>query len=117
VLDIAKIESGQFSVNIGEYAIGSIVETVRAAAESLAAPWALSVNAHVPSQQEGDQTFGSALRQMTRPRFLRRPALSRAAPAPAFTGICRAPWTRGCILPCKPRFGGSNYCCDGGARE
>jgi len=38
VLDIAKIESGQFSVNIGEYAIGSIVETVRAAAESLAAP-------------------------------------------------------------------------------
>jgi signal transduction histidine kinase len=36
VLDIAKIESGQFSLNIGEYAIGSIVETVRAATESLA---------------------------------------------------------------------------------
>jgi signal transduction histidine kinase len=36
VLDIAKIESGQFSLNLGEYAIGSIVETVRGATESLA---------------------------------------------------------------------------------
>jgi signal transduction histidine kinase len=36
VLDIAKIESGQFNLNMGEYAIGSIVETVRAATESLA---------------------------------------------------------------------------------
>jgi signal transduction histidine kinase len=36
VLDIAKIEAGQFSLNLGEYAIESMVETVRAATESLA---------------------------------------------------------------------------------
>jgi signal transduction histidine kinase len=36
VLDIAKIESGQFSLNMAEYAIDSVVETVRAATESLA---------------------------------------------------------------------------------
>jgi signal transduction histidine kinase len=36
VLDIAKIESGQFSLNLGEYAIESVAETVRAATESLA---------------------------------------------------------------------------------
>jgi signal transduction histidine kinase len=36
VLDIAKIESGQFTLNISEYAIESVVETVRAATESLA---------------------------------------------------------------------------------
>ena len=36
VLDIAKIESGQFTLNIAEYAIESVVETVRAATESLA---------------------------------------------------------------------------------
>jgi signal transduction histidine kinase len=36
VLDIAKIESGQFSLNLGEYAIENVVETVRAATESLA---------------------------------------------------------------------------------
>jgi signal transduction histidine kinase len=36
VLDIAKIESGQFTLNLGEYAIESIVETVRTATESLA---------------------------------------------------------------------------------
>src|SRR5215472_5123670 len=36
VLDIAKIESGQFTLNMGESAIGSVVETVRAATESLA---------------------------------------------------------------------------------
>ena len=36
VLDIAKIESGQFSLNLGEYAIETVVETVRAATESLA---------------------------------------------------------------------------------
>jgi signal transduction histidine kinase len=36
VLDIAKIESGQFTLNIGEYAIESVVETVRSATESLA---------------------------------------------------------------------------------
>jgi signal transduction histidine kinase len=36
VLDIAKIESGQFTLNMAEYAIESIVETVRSATESLA---------------------------------------------------------------------------------
>jgi signal transduction histidine kinase/putative methionine-R-sulfoxide reductase with GAF domain len=36
VLDIAKIESGQFTLNISEYDVLSIVETVRSATESLA---------------------------------------------------------------------------------
>jgi GAF domain-containing protein len=36
VLDIAKIESGQFKLNFAEYAMGNVVETVRAATESLA---------------------------------------------------------------------------------
>jgi signal transduction histidine kinase len=36
VLDIAKIESGQFTLNMTEYAIESVVETVRAATGSLA---------------------------------------------------------------------------------
>jgi signal transduction histidine kinase len=36
VLDIAKIESGQFTLNMAEYAMESVVETVRAATESLA---------------------------------------------------------------------------------
>jgi signal transduction histidine kinase len=36
VLDIAKIESGQFTLDMAEYAVESVVETVRAATESLA---------------------------------------------------------------------------------
>jgi signal transduction histidine kinase len=36
VLDIAKIESGQFTLNMAEYTIESVVETVRTATESLA---------------------------------------------------------------------------------
>ena len=36
MLDIAKIESGQFRLNLGEYAIESVVETVMVATESLA---------------------------------------------------------------------------------
>jgi len=36
VLDIAKIESGQFSLNLAEYALENVVETVRAATEALA---------------------------------------------------------------------------------
>jgi signal transduction histidine kinase len=36
VLDIAKIESGQFSLNLGEYALENVVETVRTATEALA---------------------------------------------------------------------------------
>jgi len=35
VLDISKIEAGQFKLNIGEYALGSIVDTVMVATESL----------------------------------------------------------------------------------
>ena len=37
VLDISKIESGQFKLNLSEYALSSMVETVRVATESLAA--------------------------------------------------------------------------------
>jgi len=37
VLDISKIEAGQFKLNLAEYALGSIVETVVVATESLAA--------------------------------------------------------------------------------
>jgi GAF domain-containing protein len=37
VLDISKIEAGQFKLNLAEYAMGSIVETVMVATESLAA--------------------------------------------------------------------------------
>jgi signal transduction histidine kinase len=36
VLDLAKIESGQFSLSLSEYAFKTVVETVRAATESLA---------------------------------------------------------------------------------
>ena len=37
VLDISKIESGQFKLNLGEYALSSMVETVKIATELLAA--------------------------------------------------------------------------------
>jgi signal transduction histidine kinase len=37
VLDISKIEAGQFKLNLSEYALGNVVETVRVATESLAA--------------------------------------------------------------------------------
>ena len=47
VLDIAKIESGQFSLNLGEYAIETVVETVRAATELLAETKKLSLWANV----------------------------------------------------------------------
>jgi two-component system, NtrC family, sensor kinase len=47
VLDIAKIESGQFSLNIAEYAIESVVETVRAATESLAQSKKLALKTEV----------------------------------------------------------------------
>jgi signal transduction histidine kinase len=47
VLDIAKIESGQFSLNLGEYALESVVETVRAATESLAQTKKLALKTEV----------------------------------------------------------------------
>src|SRR5262249_26671329 len=37
VLDISKIEAGQFKLNLNEYALGDVIETVRIATESLAA--------------------------------------------------------------------------------
>jgi len=47
VLDIAKIESGQFTLNMAEYAIESVVETVRSATESLAHNKRLSLRTEV----------------------------------------------------------------------
>jgi signal transduction histidine kinase len=47
VLDIAKIESGQFSLNLGEYALENVVETVCAATESLAEAKKLALKAEV----------------------------------------------------------------------
>ena len=47
VLDIAKIESGQFTLNMTEYAIDSVVETVRSATESLTQYKQLALKAEV----------------------------------------------------------------------
>src|SRR5438876_11745499 len=47
VLDIAKIEAGQFSLSLAEYEIDSVVETVRVATESLAETKKLSLWANV----------------------------------------------------------------------
>jgi signal transduction histidine kinase len=47
VLDIAKIESGQFTLNMAEYAMESVVETVRSATESLAQNKRLALNTEV----------------------------------------------------------------------
>jgi GAF domain-containing protein len=47
VLDIAKIESGQFSLNLAEYALENVVETVRGATESLAETKKLSLKTDV----------------------------------------------------------------------
>ena len=47
VLDIAKIESGQFTLNMAEYDIESVIETVRSATESLAQNKKLSLKTQV----------------------------------------------------------------------
>jgi signal transduction histidine kinase len=47
VLDISKIEAGQFKLNLSEYALGDVVETVRVATESLAAAKKLALEASV----------------------------------------------------------------------
>jgi signal transduction histidine kinase len=47
VLNISKIEAGQFKLNLGEYALGSIVETVMVATESLASTKKLAFKTEV----------------------------------------------------------------------
>src|SRR5262249_16119026 len=65
VLDIAKIESGQFTLNMTEYAIESVVETVRAATESLAQnkklTLATSVEKSLPVGIGGEQRLTQVL--------------------------------------------------------
>jgi len=47
VLDISKIEAGQFKLNLAEYALGRIVDTVMVATESLAATKKLALRTEV----------------------------------------------------------------------
>jgi signal transduction histidine kinase len=47
VLDISKIEAGQFKLNLAEYAPSNVIETVRVATESLAAAKKLALEASV----------------------------------------------------------------------
>jgi signal transduction histidine kinase len=47
VLDISKIEAGQFKLNLTEYALGDVIETVRVATESLAAGKKLALETSV----------------------------------------------------------------------
>src|SRR5262249_9921930 len=47
VLDIAKLESGQFKLSLGEYSLASMIETVRVASESLASTKKLSFRTDV----------------------------------------------------------------------
>jgi GAF domain-containing protein len=46
-LDISKIEADQFKLNLGEYALGAVIETVRVATESLAAAKKLALETNV----------------------------------------------------------------------
>jgi signal transduction histidine kinase len=50
VLDIAKVEAGQFSLNLADYALDDLVETVRVATESLAETKKLSLKTDVARQ-------------------------------------------------------------------
>jgi signal transduction histidine kinase len=47
VLDISKIEAGQFKLNLSEYALANVIETVRVATESLAAAKKLTLETNV----------------------------------------------------------------------
>jgi GAF domain-containing protein len=60
VLDISKIESGQFKLNLSEYALSSMVETVRVATESLAAAKKLTFKTEV--EQSLPRGFGDEQR-------------------------------------------------------
>ena len=48
VLDISKIEAGQYELNLTEYSVRSLVETVRVGTESLAREKGLALDTHVP---------------------------------------------------------------------
>jgi signal transduction histidine kinase len=65
VLAIAKIEAGQFSLNNNEYALDSVVETVRVATESLAETKKLSLKTdvakHLPVGFGDEQRLTQAL--------------------------------------------------------
>jgi signal transduction histidine kinase len=50
VLDIAKIESGQFNLNLAEYALANVVETVHAATEALAETKRLGLRTEVATR-------------------------------------------------------------------
>jgi signal transduction histidine kinase len=50
ILDIAKLESGQFSLNLADYSLGSVVETVRVATESLAETKKLTLKTDVAAR-------------------------------------------------------------------
>jgi signal transduction histidine kinase len=50
VLDIAKIESGQFNLNLAEYALENVVETVHAATEALAETKRLGLRTEVATR-------------------------------------------------------------------
>jgi signal transduction histidine kinase len=50
VLDIAKVEAGQFSLNLADYALDDLVETVRVATQSLAETKKLSLKTDVARQ-------------------------------------------------------------------
>jgi signal transduction histidine kinase len=47
VLDISKIEAGQFRLNLSDYSIPTLIETVRIATESLAGAKSLSLTTEV----------------------------------------------------------------------
>ncbi len=58
MLDIAKIESGQFSLNLSEYPLENAVETVRAATEALAESKKVGLknkNCRAPTDRRGDE--------------------------------------------------------------
>jgi signal transduction histidine kinase len=95
VLDIAKIEAGQFSLNLVEYALDGVVEAVRVATESLAESKKLSLKTDVAKglprglgdEQRISQVLlnlvGNAIKLPTRVRYasqrVRRTANSASA--------------------------------------